>query len=253
MHVAVAGGTGVVGRLVVNELRATGHHATVLARSHGTDLTSGAGLAEALRGIDAVIDTTNSPSTKKAAAIEFFQQATANLLAAEVSAGVSHHLLLSIVGIDRVGYGYYQAKLRQEQLVETGPVPWTILRATQFHEFAGQLLGRLPGPVAVLPQMRTQPIAAAEVARHLVGLIEAEPAGRVPELAGPDVLELTMMVRQLLRARGSRRPVLGLPSLGRLAGFGNGALLPSSPGPRGVQRYADWLQSRGTTATVAAT
>src|SRR5579875_1210694 len=143
VRIAVAGGTGTVGRLVVEELAARGHLPVVLARSVGVDLVTGAGLGDALDGCEVVVDTANVATSGRRRAIEFFDRTTTTLLAAARSAGVSHHVVLSIVGIDRVGYGYYLGKRRQEELVVAGDVPWTILRATQFHEFAGQLLERI--------------------------------------------------------------------------------------------------------------
>jgi uncharacterized protein YbjT (DUF2867 family) len=156
---------------------------------------------------------------------------------------VRHQVLLSIVGLERVPFGYYQGKLRQEEvLAKDGEVPWTVLRATQFHEFAQQVLERVPGPLAVVPRMRTQPVAAREVARHLVGLVLGPPQGMAPELAGPRVEEMTDMARRLLRARGQRRLLLPVRLPGRtgtaMAGGGN---LPTGPGPRGTQTFDAWL------------
>ncbi|HEY1133254.1 MAG TPA: NAD(P)H-binding protein, partial [Nocardioides sp.] len=145
MRVAVAGGTGLVGRLTVAELERAGHEVVVLARSTGVDLARPAAeladdLAERLTGIDAVVDALNVVTMKAEVSEEFFGRTTQALLAAEHRAGVGHHVVLSIVGIDRVPYDYYVGKVRQEELVTAGPVPWTILRATQFHEFGGQML-----------------------------------------------------------------------------------------------------------------
>ena len=169
-RLAVAGGTGLTGRLVTDAARAAGWEPVVLARSTGVDLMTGAGLEAALSGVDAVIDVINVATQRRRTAVEFFGTATTTLLRAEERAGVRHHVTLSIVGIDRVDTGYYAGKLRQEEVVARGEVPWTILRSTQFHEFAGMLLDLLPGPVAVVPNLLSQPVAAREVARHLVAL-----------------------------------------------------------------------------------
>lgn len=241
-RVAVAGGTGLTGRHVVALLRGAGHEAVVLARSCGVDATTGAGLDDALRGVDAVVDVTNAPTTRRGPALAFFTAATTNLLDAGARAGVRHHVALSIVGCDRVPLGLYAAKARQEELVLAGAVPGTVLRATQFHELAGMLLDGLPGPVAVVPRMRCRPVAVREVAAELVRLATGEPRGRVPELAGPREERMVDMARRLARARGSRRPVVGvrLPSAaGR--GFVDGSLLPTGPGPRGAQTFDAWL------------
>ncbi|MDJ0346118.1 NAD(P)H-binding protein [Streptomyces sp. H10-C2] len=242
MRVAVAGGTGLIGRYVVEELTAAGHETVVLARSRGVDLVSGTGLDAAMADVKAVIDVSNMTTMSGKKAVSFFGTASRNLLDAGARAGVRHHVALSIVGIDRVGYGYYQGKLRQEEMVEGGPVPWTVLRATQFHEFAQQMLDRSPKPLAMVPRMRTQPIAAREVARHLVGLALAPPQGMAPELAGPQVEQLVDMVHRLLRARHQRRLVLPvkLPGATGAAMTGDGQL-PTGSGPRGTQTFEAWL------------
>jgi uncharacterized protein YbjT (DUF2867 family) len=242
MRVAVAGGTGVVGRRVVTALTSAGHQVVVLARANGIDLVSGAGLASALDGVRAVIDVSNVVTTRRQQAVEFFSTVTRQLMAAGELAGVQHHLALSIVGIDRVPTGYYQGKLAQEHLVLHGPVPGSVLRATQFHEFAGQLLDRMPGPVAVLPRMPLQPVAAGEVAAMLAGLGTGTVTGRHPELAGPQVHELAELARRLLQARGERRRVLPVPLPGATGrALAAGALLPQGPGLRGQQTFEQWL------------
>ena len=151
---AVAGGTGLVGAMVVEEVRRTGATPVVVARSRGIDLTTGAGLAAALDGVEAVIDASNVDTMSAKRSIAFFEAATAHLLAAGAAAGVRHHVALSIVGCDRVDLPYYLGKRRQEELVAAGPVPWSVLRATQFHEFAGQLVERSPRPFAMAPRMQ---------------------------------------------------------------------------------------------------
>lgn len=242
MKIAVAGGTGKTGRQVVDQLRSAGHQPVILARAEGVDLIQNTGLDAALDGVEVVIDVADVRTTSAKTARAFFGTATANLLTAAQRNGVRHHIVLSIVGVDRVANGYYQGKLRQEELVQASAVPWTILRATQFHEFAGQILAQVPGPVAIIPKMRSQPIAVSEVAAHLCTLATGEPRQMAPELAGPRVESVVDMARQLIRRRGQRRPVipLRLPGAGGKA-MADGALLPTRPGPRGRQTYADWL------------
>src|ERR1022692_4173638 len=146
VKIAVAGGTGVAGRWTVEALRAGGHEVIVIARSAGTDLVTGDGLDAALAGVDAVIDATNVASSGKRASSEFFEATARTLMRTAAVAGVRHIVALSIIGIDRVPYGYYQGKLRQEKVLQESPVPVSILRAAQFHEFPGQYLAKLPGP-----------------------------------------------------------------------------------------------------------
>jgi uncharacterized protein YbjT (DUF2867 family) len=242
VKIAVAGGTGWVGRLITAHVRARGHVPVVLARSGGVDLTSGAGLDDALAGVTAVIDASNVVTASAATSIAFFEAATAHLTAAGQRAGVAHYVALSIVGCDRVDFPYYLGKRRQEELALAGPVPASVLRTTQFHEFAAQMLERSPGPFAFVPKMLTQPVAAAEVARALVSLALAGPAGLAPELAGPERQPLPDLVRALVRARGGGQLVVGLRLPGAVGkAMAGGALLPAGPGPRGTQTFGQWL------------
>lgn len=239
----MAGGTGTVGTRVVEVARRRGHDVRVLSRAAGVDLRSGTGLSDRLTGVDVVIDALSVSTTSASDSVDFFSATTRTLRDAEVGAGVSHHLTLSIVGIDAVPEAYYAGKLAQEDLVAAGAVPWSILRATQFHEFAAQMYARARlGPLRVAPKMRTQPIAAVEVAEHLVDLGEAGPAGRVRDLAGPREESLVEMIRAYARARGTRAwiPAIGLPgALGRAQR--DGSLLPHGAPVLGRQTYAEWL------------
>ena len=175
---------------------------------------------------------------RRSVSVGFFDRAGRHLVEAAERAGVRHLVTLSIVGVDRVKSPYYAGKLRQEEIVQASPVPWTILRATQFHEFAGQVLATVPGPVALVPSMRIQPIAVREVADALADLV-LEPARKMaPELAGPGIESLVDMARRLIAAGGARRrPVLPL----RLPGMSGPGLLPAGPGPRGAQTFTEWL------------
>jgi uncharacterized protein YbjT (DUF2867 family) len=242
MRVAVAGGTGLVGRLVVPALSGAGHVPVVLARAQGVDITNGVGLDEALADVDVVIDVSNVASTRKKDSTAFFEAGTTRLLEAGARAGVRHHVLLSIVGIDRVDFGYYFGKRRQEALALASGQPVSILRSTQFHEFAGQLLDRATGPVAVIPRMRIQPVAAHEVADALVALAAGPPLGMAPELGGPQRRELAEVVRAVRTARGSRQLVLPVQVPGAAGeAMAAGALLPTGDGPRGRQTFDEWL------------
>ena len=242
MRIAVAGGTGTVGRHVVDVARERGHEVVVLARSMGIDLVTGAGLDTALQGVDAVIDVTSTSTQSAAESERFFGTVTRNLLAAEQSAGVGHHLALGIVGSLEAPFGYYAGKKVQEELVASGPVPFTILRATQFHEFAQQLhSGYAFGPVILVPKMVSQPVAAREVAERLVELTAA-PAGRVADLAGPRVEQMTDMVRAYATAVGKRGVLVTVPLPG---GFGkamrDGTTLAGPGADLGRQTFDEWI------------
>lgn len=245
MEIAVAGGTGLMGRLVTAEVERRGHVAVVLSRGRGVDLTTGQGLATALTDVERLIDVSNVTTTSRRRSVDFFDTATRNLLTAGLRSGVRHHVALSIVGVDRVGLGYYAGKRRQEELALAGPVPASVLRATQFHEFPVQLLARLGrSPVLPVPTMRTQPVAAAEVAGALVDLVLGEPKGLVPDLAGPEVLQMPDLVRRVLRARGSRRLVLPVRLPGETGrAMADGGLLPQG-GTRGHLRFDEWLRQQ---------
>lgn len=243
----MAGGTGVVGSHVVAALRDRGHDPVVLARSTGVDVLDGTGLREALAGVDAVIDVLSVSTQKADEARAFFRTTTRNLLDAERAAGVNHHVLLGIVGSQKSDHGYYAGKIAQEALVHAGDVPWTELRATQFHEFARQIYGIAKiGPLNITPRMVSQPIAAREVAERLVDLATAAPAGLVAELAGPKVESMPRMVRAYARAVGERGPILAVP----LPGPGgkamrDGTLLPDPalqpPAQLGTQTFDEWI------------
>jgi uncharacterized protein YbjT (DUF2867 family) len=242
MRIAVAGGTGVVGRHVVDVARARGHDVVVLSRSEGVDLTTGAGLSERLVDVDAVIDTTNQVSQKRADSEAFFGGVTRTLLNAEAAAGVRHHVVLSIVGIDDVDSGYYAGKRLQERIVAEGPVPWSVLRATQFHEFAEQALGFVRvGPFSLVPRMLSQPVAAREVGQALVDLAESDPVGRAPELAGPERLQMVDLARKV--AHGRRVVPVRVPGAAGRA-MRTGALVPTGDGPRGRVTFDAWLAGR---------
>ncbi|KQW47140.1 3-beta hydroxysteroid dehydrogenase [Nocardioides sp. Root1257] len=238
MRIAVAGGTGVVGRHVVEAARERGHDVVVLSRGEGVDLTTGAGLAERLAGVDAVVDVTSVRTQKREDAEAFFGGVTRHLQAA----GPAHLVALSIVGIDRVDTGYYAGKRLQELALAEGATPWSVLRATQFHEFAEQALGFVRvGPFSLVPRMRSQTVAAREVAVALVDLAVAGPSGRVPDLAGPEVHDMVDLARRV--ADGRRVVPVRLPGAAGRA-MRSGGLLPTEDGPRGRITFDQWLAHR---------
>jgi uncharacterized protein YbjT (DUF2867 family) len=192
MRIAVIGGTGVSGHHTVGALQRSGHEVVVIARSRGVGVLSGKGLDEALVGVDAVVDASNVQAGHVAATRKFFADATRNILAAEQSAHVRHHVLLSIVGIDRLeGNAHYASKRVQEELLAAGPVPWTIQRATQFHEFAEMVVSwTRQGEVAHVPPILIQPVAAADVGEVLAEIAAGAPRARATDLAGPEPQDL---------------------------------------------------------------
>ena len=242
MRIVVAGGTGLVGRHLVDAL-ADEHQVVVLSRSTGVDLMTGRGLDDALEGADAVVDVTNIPTQRRRASVDFFSTVSRHLLDAGRRAGVGHHVALSIVGVDRVDSGYYAGKRVQEKEVLDGRVPASILRATQFHEFVPMLVDATRGPVAPMPQMRIQPIAATEVAAALASVAVGPAVAMAPEVAGPEQHLLSDLARRLLAARGQRRRVLAITMPGSSgSAVASGALLPTASGSRGVQTFDEWLE-----------
>jgi uncharacterized protein YbjT (DUF2867 family) len=245
MQAVVVGGSGVAGSYAVEALIEAGHTVRVVSRRTGVDVYTGKGLQQALTGVDVVIDALNSTSLRATAAKDFFRTTARNIRSAAEAERVAHIAVLSILGIDRVrGYGYYEAKLVQEQEMAAGSVPVTFLRATQFHEFPGQLLARLRlGPIAVIPHMRSQPVAARTVGRHLARLAEQRPGG-VVELAGPQVHDVADLARRFVQARGDRVRVLAVRAPGRAArDMRAGALLATAATIVDGPAYDDWLRS----------
>lgn len=245
MRIAVAGGTGTVGRHVVAAAEARGHDLMTLSRRAGYDLETGAGLARALDGVDAVIDVTSVVTTSARRSRTFFTAVTEHLLGAERDAGVGHHVALSIVGIDGVDAAYYAGKLAHERAVEAGSVPHTILRATQFHEFAEQMVTRASlGRLVVIPAAAIRPVTAREVGVHLVHLAEAGPVGRAGDLTGPRDERLVEMVRRMFAFDGVRRSAVEFPLPGRFGrSLASGVLRGGDDVTRGRIDFDAWLRS----------
>lgn len=239
MRIAVAGGTGAVGRLVVTLAEAAGHEVRVLSRSTGVDLEHGTGLD--LTGVDVVIDASGVQTTSAKRSVEFFTKVTGHLLAAEADAGVGHHVALSILGAAHAPHGYYAGKAAQEHAVSAGRVPWSILRAAQFFEFAHQVATKV-GPLVIVPAMRSQPLAARDVAARLVEIAEAGPMGNAADLAGPREVRMVELTRAWWAATGSRGRVIEVPIPG---GFGrairSGAILPGPDAQLTTHTFEEWL------------
>ncbi len=218
----------------------------VLSRGTGVDLTTGAGLAEALVGVEAVVDVASVQTLKDEESRNFFGSVTRHLLDAEQAAGIGHHVALSIVGIDRAPHGYYAGKVLQEELVTGGSVPWTVLRATQFHEFAAQVHGQMTiGPFVLVPRLRSETVAARDVAKRLVELVEAGASGRVADLGGPEQAWMADLSRAWARARGDTRPLLGVPLPGQLGrAMRDGTLVSGAGADHGTTTFAEWLRDQ---------
>lgn len=239
MRIAIAGATGVVGRYTSEAVAAAGHEPVALARSVGVDIYRGDGLAGALAGVDAVIDATNAGSTEERPATEFFVQATANLSRMGAAAGVHRLVVLSIVGIDGVPTGYYAAKLAHERAAVAGPLPVTVVRSTQFHEFAAQMIRwNRQGPVAQIPDLRVQTVAARTVGRVLVEVAVASPGPRAPDLAGPAAEDLVVLAR-----RFADRFDVGVRIVPVTATVPAGALLAGTAARIEGPSFEEWLDS----------
>ncbi|MEU3602834.1 NAD(P)H-binding protein [Streptomyces sp. NPDC006798] len=246
MRIAVAGATGNIGTLTVAALARNGHEVVGISRSLGVDLVSGEGLEEALTGVDAVVDATNNPPGERERTVEYLGTATRNLLAAGSGAGVRHHVLLSIAAAVRVdGNAHYAGKREQERLVAEGPVPWTILPATQFHDFAEMVAGWSERDgVATIAPLLVQPVAPADVADVLAELAEGEPRGRYPDLAGPDPHDLVDMARRTHLARG--RSVKLVPTWSGIIGpaMAGDVLLPADGARIAPTTFDTWLDQQ---------
>ena len=238
MKLAIAGGTGQAGTQAARVARERGHEVIVLARSAGVDLVTGAGTAAALDGVDALIDASGANPKDNPV---LFHEAVVRTLA---GAKPPHVVVLSIVNCDRAGgYPTYAGKLAHERAAEQSGIPFTIARTTQFHEFAAQMWRlRTRGPLHFSPRMRTQPVAVREVGAYLVDLAEKAPAGRAPDLGGPQEESLVEMVRGYARASGAGRFVIPI-NLGGAFGRAqrDGSLLPGADALRGTETFSEWL------------
>ncbi len=250
MKIVVIGGTGLIGSKLVKRLQDDGHEAVAASPSQGVNTLTGVGLPEALTGADVVVDVTNSPSFEDRAVLEFFQTSTRNILAAEVAAGVKHHVVLSVVAADRIpDSGYMRAKVAQEQLIQSSGVPYTILRATQFFEFLGAIAGPGGGTVRV-SAAPMQPLAADDVAAALADIAAGPPANGILELAGPESESIAAFVRRALSASGDPRRVVADPQASYYgAVLDHLGLTPRGASPHiGPTRFDAWLSRTSSSA-----
>ena len=213
MKIIVIGGSGLIGKRAVDNLRKKGHEAVAASPNSGVNSVTGEGLTTALAGANVVVDVTNSPSWADADVMEFFDKSTRNLLAAEATAGVRHHVALSVVGADRMpDSGYMRAKVNQENLIKAGGIPYTIVRATQFFEFLGAIADSgAEGDTVRLSTAPMQPIAADDVGGALADVAVGTPANATIELAGPEAMSIADFVGRFMAAKGDKRKVIADP------------------------------------------
>jgi uncharacterized protein YbjT (DUF2867 family) len=244
MKIVVIGGTGLIGSKVVEKLSKKGHEAIAAAPNTGVNTITGAGLAETLSGAEVVVDVSNSPSFEERAAMDFFQTSGRNLTAAEVEAGVRHHIALSVVGTDRLqDSGYFRAKLAQEQLIKGSPIPYTLFHATQFFEFM-RTIAQLStdGDTVRLAPVQFQPIAADDVASAIVDAALAGPVNDTIEIAGPDTFTLDEAIGRVLAYDGDPRKVIADPAAPYSGVQVSEKSLVPGPGARlGSTRFDWWL------------
>ena len=251
MKIVVIGGTGLIGTRIVNNLRQQGHTVIAASPSRGINSVTCAGLAEAMAGAQVVVDVPNSPSFEDRAVMEFFQRSTGNVLAAAAAAGVRHYVALSIVGTDRLpSSGYFRAKLAQEKLIAASPIPYTIVRATQFLEFLGAIAGSATeGQTVRLPSALFQPIFSGDVSDALTRVAVASPRNGVVDLAGPVALGMDEFVRRYLKTQNDPRtvstdesaPYFGAPLMTR-------SLVPLGDSLQGSTTLEAWLARSATTS-----
>jgi uncharacterized protein YbjT (DUF2867 family) len=253
MKIVVIGGTGLIGTKLVNNLRERGHEVLAASPKSGVNSFTGEGLAEALRGAQVVVDVANAPSWEDNAVLEFFETAGRNLLAAEAVAGVRHHVALSIVGDDRLpASGYLRAKVAQENVIKASGIPFTIVRSTQFFEFAkGIVQSATKGQTVRLSPALFQPIAADDVAAALTDVALAEPLNGTIEIAGPEPIRMDEFARRFLSAtRDPRKVTADVHAQYFGTELNDQSLTPGDNARLGRTRYADWL-SRSTAQKAA--
>jgi uncharacterized protein YbjT (DUF2867 family) len=210
MRIVVLGGSGLVGSKLVTRLRQEGQDVASASHASGLDTVTGEGLDAALAGAQVVVDVTNSPSFEDKAVLDFFETSGRHIVAAEGNAGVTYHVALSVVGTDRLPEsGYFRAKLAQERLIQASPIPYTILRSTQFFEFLSSIAqeGTIGQTVHVSPAL-VQPIAADDVAATLASVAVSLPVNGIVEVAGPERVRLSDLVQRFLSKTGDARQVL---------------------------------------------
>ena len=255
--IAVAGATGRVGRPTVEVLEAAGHEVVPMSRSTGVDVVTGEGLSEALAGVDCIVDAASWPTSEQEPATEFFITASRNLQEEGERAGVQRIVVVSIIGADRATTGYIASKVPHEQAMQAGPIPVSILRAAQFHDFVPLLLewGR-QGDVIYVPEMRTQLVAARTVAEALAELVNGSAPvsnGTIPEIAGPREESLVEVAKLVSARRGDsvRIEAVSDPNDPEQALYASGGLLPGPHAVLAGPTFEQWLDSTASEAPMS--
>jgi len=254
MKIVVIGGTGLIGSKVVTKLTAKGHEAVAASPNSGVNTITGEGLAEVLTGASVVVDVSNSPSFEDTAVLKFFETSTRNLLAAEVAAGVKHHVALSIVGTERTPeIGYFRAKLAQENLIKESPIPYSIVHATQFFEFLKGIADYATvGNTVHVSHALIQPMAADDVASAVAKVAMGPPLNGTLEIAGPEQFHFDEFIRRGLSACNDPREVVLDPHAQYFgAELKERTLVPAGEAQLGATYFNDWL-ARSTTQSAAA-
>ena len=244
MRVVVIGGTGLIGSKLVTKLAEQGHESVPASPSTGVNTVTGDGLAAVMEGTDVVVDVSNSPSFEAGAVLSFFETSTRNLLGAEERAGVRHHVALSVVGTDRLAEsGYFQGKIAQEKLIAASPIPYSIVRATQFFEFvAGIADGATDGATVRLPPVLIQPMAADDVVSAVARALVGPPVRGIIEVAGPEIFRLDELVRDVLEVRMDPREVIADPEARYFGALlSERTLVPDEGARLGAVRFEDWV------------
>lgn len=246
MKIVVIGGSGLIGKRVVKHLREQGHEVLAASPSSGVNTITGEGLATALAGAQVVVDVANAPVWEDKAVMEFFEKSGHNLLAAEKVAGVKHHVALSVVGTERLlASGYFRAKMAQEELIKASPIPYTIVRATQFFEFVGGIAqSATEGQTVRLPPALFQPMASTDVAAFVAEAAAAQPVNGMIEIAGPESIGIDNAVRKYLSFHHDPRTVTtdaNAPYFG--VAVNDQSLRPGDHPGLGPTRFEDWLKN----------
>jgi uncharacterized protein YbjT (DUF2867 family) len=245
MNIVVIGGTGLIGSKLVTKLDEQGHDAVAASPDSGVNALTREGLADVMEGASVVVDVSNSPSLEGAAALQFFQTSTRNILAAEAAAGVGHHVALSVVGTERLSEsGYIRAKIAQERLIEDAWIPYSIVQATQFFEYVnGIAAGATDGNTVRLAHVLVQPIAAADVAGAVAEVATGSPVNGIVEVAGPEQFDLDEFVRRGLSAQHDPREVVSDADARYFdAELHERTLLPGDDARIAETRFEDWLK-----------